>query len=80
MSTDPEAGMAEWPGRCKTCHIVWWWPKDGHKYGEDLKKEPRCLECTRVLTRTTDTSNDEYRETTRAAVGLEGEHQLPLSQ
>ena len=80
ISKTTKAVDERWPGRCKRCHIIWWWPKDGCKYTVDLAKGPSCPQCSGLLTRTTGASKDEGRETTRIVVGLEEESDDPPLQ
>ena len=60
-----------WSGRCRNpCGIIWWWPRDDHKLRHDFGNNPQCPKCQGALARTSGTSKDKARATTRAEVGL----------
>lgn len=61
----------QWAGVCKKCGIVWWWPKQGHRYKEDLP-QARCPKCRGVLGRAHGYQHKRDEVTTRQAVRLGG--------
>lgn len=58
-----------WSGECRRCQIVWWWPREGHKFKADLPRA-KCPQCQGSLNQINYVEHDDDRVVERADMGL----------